>query len=98
MSCKVLASLQERKEWLLLCFLTVCVGSTVPSEVHPLGLLVPGRPVRGAVPDGQQVIVPGNVTVPGQVIGALKVAGTPAAGVLDYADSGLNFVDVFIGC
>lgn len=45
--------------------------------------------MRGAVPDGQQVVVPRNVTVPGQVIGVLKVAGTPAAGVLDNADSGL---------
>lgn len=45
--------------------------------------------MRGAVPDGQQVVVPRNVAVPRQVIGVLKVAGTPAAGILDYADSGL---------
>lgn len=69
-----------------------------PVKSIPLGLLVPRRPVGRAVPDGEQVIVARNVTVPGQVIGVLKVAGTPTAAVLDYADSGLNFVDVFIGC
>lgn len=42
-----------------------------------------------AVPDGEQVIVPRNVAVPGQVIRVLQVTGTPTAGVLDYADSGL---------
>lgn len=55
----------------------------------PLGLLVPGGLVAGAVPDGQQVVVPGNVAVPGQVVRVLKVAGAPTAAVLDYADCGL---------
>lgn len=45
--------------------------------------------MRGAVPDGEQVVVTRDVTVPGQVIGVLKVTGTPTASVLDYADSGL---------
>lgn len=55
----------------------------------PLRLLVPRRAVRGAMPDGEQVVVTRNVTVPGQVVQILQVTGTPTAGVLDYADSGL---------
>lgn len=54
--------------------------------------------MRRAVPDGEQVVVTRNVTVPRQVVWILEVTGTPTAGVLDYADSGLNFVDIFIGC
>lgn len=65
------------------------LAAQCPVKSIPLRLLVPRRPMRRAVPDGEQVVVTRNVTVPRQVIWILEVTGTPTAGVLDYADSGL---------
>jgi len=70
-----------------LCFLRVCVCSTVKSI--PLRLLVPRWPVRWAVPYREEVVVTRNVTVPRQVIWTLEVTGTPGTGILDHADGGL---------
>lgn len=64
----------------------------------PLRLLVPRWPVRWAVPYREEVVVTRNVTVPRQVIWTLEVTGTPGTGILDHADGGLNFIDVFVGC
>lgn len=52
---------------------------------------------RGALSDGEQVVVAGNVAVFWQVVGILAEA--PAAErALDNAHRGLNFIDVPAGC
>lgn len=67
----------------------MCLQRSAPVKFIPLRLLVPRWPVRRAVPYGEEVVVTRNVTVPRQVVWILEVTGTPTAGVLDHADSGL---------
>lgn len=66
------------------------------AQHSPLWLLVPKCPMSWAVSYRENIVVTWNVAVAGQVVWTLDEASAADTRLLDHADGGLNFVDVFV--